>query len=292
MSILNPPATTNAPGLTIPTLGSSISQGSVSSLTPLSAVPGPAGPSLRAIDPNDYLAMNSTLQALSASVAQQIQDGNRGNNPYGVTRRPWVFATFDDIRKAGISPNDAASGNLFGPNSIMWAANPKSVTWQISQRGSESKNKSGTVLHVYRDRIRQSDYDDPKLNIQFQSGSILPQLNNATNPSTKPGDTPPDGISYGLNNFYQFLQLVDQPKISSTGDANVIHILYRSRIFPSIVITGFFDPQVVVQFTDDSQNPAQINGWSANFTVYSTTPKLKKFSDLLSMFTKEGLTGF
>jgi len=224
--------------------------------------------------------------AAARELEQAAQQGP-GNNIYGVSRLPWIFTTFDDVRKAGglsgLNPNSK------GSNAIFWAANPKSVSWQIGQRGSEEKNKSGTVLHVWRDRKRGTDYDDPKLTFNFQTGNIMPQAQDAASPLIPPL---PTQISSGLNNFYQFLQLVDAAKISKTGQPNLIHILYRSRIFPSMVLTGFFDPNMVVQFQDDSQNPFTVTGWSATFTVYSTTPRLNNFKELTRQFEQEGFAGF
>lgn len=232
-------------------------------------------------------------EKLAAALQKQATlTQNPANNPYGVERLPWIFATAEALRGVKINEVYKASDFYSQPDkSIIWTANPRSVTWQINQRGSEAKNKSGTVLHVYHDRLRKTDYDDPKLNLSFQSGSILPSAKNATNPQGAASKDKSE-ISGGLTNFYQFLSLVDQPKIASDGSANLIHILYRSRIFPSMVITGFFDPQVVVQFTDDSQNPNQINSWTANFTVYSTTPAIYDFSELVKRFEAEGIKGF
>jgi hypothetical protein len=303
MALTNPFEPAKNP-LSVPLdLGASVSQAKVADASGLS-FPVNTTPLTLLNDPSGFTAAAQNVAALKSSVASDIAQGLGAlYNIYGVRREPWVFATFQAIMagtggKAAASVSGAASssgseetgGIVSGP--LFWTANPKSVTWQISQRGTEAKNKSGTVLHIYRDRLRKSDYDDPKLNIQFQSGSILPQASLANSASKPASATPPTQIASGLNDFYAFLQLVDQPKITPGGDANVIHILYRSRIFPSIVITGFFDPQVVVQFTDDSQNPNMISSWSANFTVYSTTPRLKSFSQLTAMFTAEGLEGF
>ncbi len=210
--------------------------------------------------------------------------GNSGTDlsPYGLNREPWVFATFESITNAGAGSDISApqfSNRTDGYNTkadtIFWVASPRSVSWQIGQRAVEDKNKSGTVLHVWRDRSRKTDYDDPKIIMQFQSGNIGPRGERAV-----PG---------GLTNFYQFLSLVDQPKIASTGEPNLIHILYRSRIFPAMVITGFFDPQMVVQFVDDSANPWQVNAWQASFTVYNTTPRLNSFTELTQRFEADGL---
>ena len=215
------------------------------------------------------------IQTFIAQSKQAQKNPATALNVYGVEREPWIFTTHDAITQSAslsLGPEPTGGYNVsYDP--LYWVANPKSITWNISQRASEDKNKSGTVLHVWRDRTRGTDYDDPKINMQFQSGSIMPLLNNGT--ST---------IAPGLNNFYQFLQLVDQSKISVNGEPNTIHILYRSNIFPSMVIEGMFDPQMIVQFTDNSENPWKIESWSANFTIYSTIPKFRSFSDLKQMF--------
>jgi hypothetical protein len=203
-----------------------------------------------------------------------------GANPYGVQREPWVFAVFKDV----------VNGNLTEQtkNALVWYANPKMVTWNISQRASEVKTKGGTVLHAWRDRERRSDFDDPKITITFQSGNIMPAYNNGVNPFGNLG-APDAAVSQGLNNFYQFMELVDQSKISN-GQANTVHILYRSRIFPSMLLTGFFDPQSVVSFTDDSSNPFQINSWSSTFTIYNSTPRINRWQDLKKAFEAEFAT--
>lgn len=243
---------------------------------PASPIPQPG---TLAAGTNNFFNAGLTQAQIETFVAQsqQAQQGQATNlNAYGIEREPWIFTTFAAIT-ATAQQTGGTGGGLGGYNTnfdpIYWTASPKQVTWNVSQRASEDKNKSGTVLHVWRDRTRGTDYDDPKINIQFQSSSIMPTLNQGTT-----------NIAPGLNNFYQFLELVDQSKISVNGEPNTIHILYRSNIFPSMVITGLFDPQMVVQFTDNSDNPWKVESWSANFTIYSTIPKFRSFSDLKQMF--------
>lgn len=221
------------------------------------------------------------IESFIAQTEAKRQQTVTALSQYGINRLPWIFTTFDTISRLGTNLLNL-DANRDGYNTeadpLFWVANPKSVSWQISQRASEEKNKSGTVLHVWRDRTRGTDYDDPKITIQFQSGSIHPIV-------TQLGQE----IAPGLNNFYQFLELVDKSKISQNGEPNVIHILYRSTIFPSMVITGMFDPQMVVQFTDDAENPYKVSGWSATFTIYDTIPKLKSFDELRAAFERERL---
>lgn len=208
-----------------------------------------------------------------------------GANPYGVIRKPWIFSTFADITNQTTVQSLASSNQGLPPNTIVWYANPKSVDWSISQRGMESKTKSGTVLHIWRDRLRKTDYEDPKIVMTFQSGSIIPGYTNATDSNILAG-APDAPLSQGLNNFYQFLQLIDASKIKN-GQANLIHILYNSRIFPSMVISGFFDPQSVIKFTDNADQPFTITGWSSTFTIYRTVPAYNKWSELARQFQAE-----
>lgn len=232
----------------------------------------------------DQLQRNQqgALQDISRNTSLSVPQP--GANPYGVPRSPWIFATFDGLTAAQSA--DALKANQGLPaNTVVWYANPKSVDWTINQRGMEAKTKSGTVLHIWRDRLRKTDYDDPKITMTFQSGSILPGFSNGLNPSTMAG-RPDLSLSPGLNNFYQFLQLVDASKIKN-GQANLIHILYRSRIFPSMVMAGFFDPQSVVKFTDSTDNPFQINSWSATFTIYKTIPRYNNWAELSQQFQAE-----
>lgn len=257
---------------------SSFLSGNSLSKTQQASDTGRSYPTIPAPGPDNasFFNANLTQAQIESFAAQSIQTQQQASttlSPYGINREPWIFTTFSSITDsaaAGLNP----SGYNTDGNTIYWAASPKQVTWQVNQRAAEEKNKSGTVLHVWRDRSRGTDYDDPKIQITFQSGSILPTLS----PS---GQT----IAPGLNNFYQFLELVDQSKIAANGEPNVIHILYRSAIFPAMVITGMFDPQMVVQFTDNSDNPWKVDSWTANFTIYSTSPKLRSFSELRDRFS-------
>jgi hypothetical protein len=278
-----------------------ISQGKVSEISSFFGLSNPEKPRIVNVGQSQFEAIAESLEAKTARKNLMDEASNGTRSPYYVRREPWIFATFEDITNyGGINFFNATADQIttinaskaLGEKSIVWSTNPKSVQWSISQRGSEAKNKSGSVLHVYRDSYRNSDYDDPKLTFQFQTGSILPTVDDVSNPDKLWKDRTADQlkIAPGLSDFYKFLQLVDQPKLTAKGEANVIHILYRSRIFPAITLTGFFDPQVTVQFLDDSSNPNTVNSWSANFTVYSMTPQLNanSFATLLNAFNANG----
>lgn len=235
----------------------------------------------------------ANIEGLAAGTVPPVAPAVAGSNPYGVPRQPWIFATFDNLvgtnLQNGINAQEELQTDNKGSNQnskqIIWYANPKSVDWVMSQRGTESKTKSGTVLHIWRDRLRRTDYDDPKITMTFQTGSIIPGFSNALSPSTLKG-VPDQELPPGLNDFYKFLELVDASKIKN-GQANLIHILYRSRIFPSMVLAGFFEPQSVVKFSDSSDNPFQVNSWSATFTIYKTVPRLNSWQELANQFKQE-----
>jgi predicted 3-demethylubiquinone-9 3-methyltransferase (glyoxalase superfamily) len=253
-------------------------------------------------NPNYFKQMATDQIQKYLTQGQQYTVKAQQNSIYGVNRLPWVFAVFEDVQSQSLESAAASAttttakgsststlANTFikatsTQNALVWTANPKSVSWQVNQRGSEIKNKSGTILHIWRDRTRKSDYDDPKLTFQFQTGNIMP--------NSGASGQEPLGISSGLANFYQFLGLVDRSKLTKNGKANLVHILYRSNIFPSLILTGFFDPQAVVQFSDDSQNPFNVMGWQAGFTVYSTIPKINNPALLQAMFQNNGISAF
>jgi hypothetical protein len=280
-------------------ISKSIAQGRVSSEASISPLPNrffQVVPGAEFFNP-----ANTLIQRAQAQTLLRSSTTNTGGNIYGVVRKPWVFATFEDLTTNQPSTT-ASQGKPTGGSSIIWVTNPKSVSWSANQRASETKNKSGTVLHVWRDRTRGTDYDDPKLTFEFQSGNILPQSADATKVGSGTKRTRVDGSnvlgpsgrpqvptqpSSGLLNFYQFLKLVDQQKLAKNGQANLIHILYSSYIFPSVVLSGFFDPQAVLSFTDDSNSPFQVTGWRATFTVYQSTPSIYNYESLIGQWQSE-----
>jgi hypothetical protein len=158
---------------------------------------------------------------------------------------------------------------------LLWSVNPGSVTWNLQQRISEQKNRMGTVQHVWKDNYRNTYFDEPILDISFQSGSIFPVKN--VNGVFE--------ISSGLSNFYKFLQLLDEDKIDNYGRANMVHIMYSSSIFPSMTLSGSFTSEGT-SWTDTGEDPFNISDWRSRFIVKSTSPKINRdgYSLLVSSF--------
>ncbi len=150
---------------------------------------------------------------------------------------------------------------------IKFRINPSDVSWSMAQRSQEQKTKAGTVLHVWNDRDRQSYFDEPVITLNLQTGNILPVQS-----IVEPGFSPPS-VPEGLCNFYEFMALVDEVKVLDDGRANLVYIDYNSLVFPRIRLWGFFTPNGI-SFSDRADNHAQVNDWTASFTVYKSQPKL------------------
>lgn len=255
-------------------------------------------------------------------------------------RQPWVLTCQKWIEEARY---------------IIAAVNPKDVSWRMPQRSAVQKTRVGEILHIWKDKFRDTFYDEPQLTITFQSGNIMPirqkpyvtssakqtlgridsnpasglqrditsavssaggdqlindvagaaeTLNNRT--GTRRGSTAPQfegntvtrpkrendpeetvQVPPGLNNFYEFVQLVDEQKILDNGEVNFVYIIYNSRIFPSITLAGLFTPEGV-SWTDSSDDPNQVNSWTSNFTVYDSFPKLNDLNALTRFFQTAG----
>lgn len=186
-------------------------------------------------------------------------DKGRKAQLYDVDRTPWTMTTTEWLQQ---SP----------PRALVWEANPMDVTWSMPQRSMHTKNLYGTVLHVWPNTQRNTFYDEFRLHMNFQSGSIMPVF--IPDGSGGLGTWEPSG---GLANFYDFMNLVDAPKLTQGSDsspprANLVIIQYNSALFPELTLTGMFDSNGI-SFTDSSQEPNQVVGWSADFIVYDSMPR-------------------
>jgi hypothetical protein len=185
--------------------------------------------------------------------------GNPRHEQNGVKHQPWIMSTTEWLLQ---NP----------PKGLVWFANPSDVTWSMPQRAIHSKTLVGTVLHVWPNNNRGTFFDEFKLTFTLQAGNMMPVRAN-------------DGkwqASGGIVNFYDFMQLVDAPKLT-VGSAtqpprtNLVSIQYHSNLFPSLTLMGMFDP-AGIRFTDSSASPSTVTGWTVDFVVYDTVPKLSTFS--------------
>lgn len=212
------------------------------------------------------------------------------------------------------------------PRYLIAAVNPSEIQWQLPQRAVAQKTRVGEIVHYWRDRFRNTFYDEPVLSMTFQSGNIMPMRTKplvvtgverfgteneevTINFGTRvrdaegrsrvfttsagvlqrgpdPSETKPE-VPPGLRNFYDFIELVDTQKILDNGDVNLVYIVYNSRILPNMTLAGLFTP-AGISWTDSSTDPNQINSWQASFTVYDSFPRISDKAGLISMFEQAG----
>jgi hypothetical protein len=150
----------------------------------------------------------------------------------------------------------------------------------MPRRETMVKTKAGLVRNVWRNRFRRSAYDEFTINITFQSGNIIPG---------QPYDPSEDGdsrlavpsVPSGLSNFYQFMEMLDQPELLGTTENRHI-IYYRSRIFPQMYMEGYFSPEPM-NFTDSAVNGNMVQ-WTHTFNVYRTSPRINSAEDMSRVY--------
>ncbi len=203
----------------------------------------------------------------------------------------------------------------------LWV-NPSEFSWTMARRETVTKTAAGAVRNTWRNRFRNTYYDEPMLNITFQTGNIMPYANlkpeifgkrsvsrnddfnsatgtlntrfkNTRTPSTSSEllsviNAPP--VPPGLQNFYDFIELIDQPLLLGTGENR--HVLfYRTQVFPRMRIEGYFTPEGL-SFSETVDNANRLT-WTSQFQVYDTSPKIWSASDLkLSYSSTARANGF
>lgn len=207
-------------------------------------------------------------------VAQANFDVNYRASQNGVQRTPWIMSTTE-----WLLPRPPRA-----PKALLWAANPSDITWTMAQRAVHVKNLYGTVMHVWPDTRRGTFFDEFRLSLNFQSGNIMPVYlgNRGAASETQASNWQ---LAPGLVNFYDFMQLVDAPKlttpINGVSRANLVSLQYSSNLFPKLTLLGMFDASGI-RFTDTSSTPNQVASWTAEFIVYQTIPSLTDNTGVLN----------
>lgn len=155
--------------------------------------------------------------------------------------------------------------------------NPLECTWQVGLRSAFDKTSGGAIHHEIQQLNRSPSanftrFDLPTLNISFQAGiTTLGGYNHIDNGNL------PNVIPHGLVNFYDFLDLLDQPNTTEDGLPNYVNIMHVSPMHGSrgIWLWGFFTEDGV-SWKDSADNPNTINNWTASFLVCSSNPPLNK----------------
>lgn len=161
--------------------------------------------------------------------------------------------------------------------------NPSECQWSINYRTSIEQIQGGVVHHEWWSTGGWSGQTSDKvkqviLNLTFQSGNIIPKGYTDTSEGQVSEDIP-----VGLGNFYDFLEILNQPAEQKDGSPNYVHIIYTSPIFARFNLKGFFSSEGV-QWSDQAESPSMINNWGASFVVFGSHPAINDANQLRQQF--------
>lgn len=159
-------------------------------------------------------------------------------------------------------------------------AGPSNAQWTLPIRAQDEENKAGHARYAQARYSRHGAHgsatpvylDFPRVSFSFQAGNIMPM----------PGFLNSSDVSYGLQDFYNFFELLNQPPLIPTGEKegkhNYVWIFYTSLQFPQLTLKGYFEPEGVT-WTDSAEAPTTLE-WEASFLVHEMTPNLWEVSEL------------
>ena len=211
-----------------------------------------------------------TLENLANANQMEAADLGRA---FAFERTPTVITT-----RAWISQNKY----------IKCWCNPSEANWSMSRRESMQKTAAGIVRNTWRNRSRNTYYDNFPVAFTFQAGNIMPSapynfrdagfglLARAQLAAQAPLVPP------GLSDFHKFLELTDEPALGGSWP-NYHIIVYNSRVFPQLWMEGWFQPDGP-NFTDSSQNGNTVT-WTHTFMVVKTIPQLTKSSLMSGLYS-------
>ena len=163
--------------------------------------------------------------------------------------------------------------------------NPSDAQWSMPRRGTVQKTAAGVVRNTWYNRFRGTYFDEFTINLTFQTGNIMPSSayagKNFASYQDRVSAQQQPKIPPGLGNFYEFLNLLDQPKLLSAYENRRV-IIMHTRVFPVLRLEGFFteDP---VTFSESDRN-ANMLTWTATFQVYATYPKITNASQMYQVY--------
>lgn len=206
------------------------------------------------------------LNTLPEELKKIIKAGNSAKDIYSsrntaITRNPCVITTVQSI-------ND--------PDRILqcWV-NPSEAGWTASQRGTIQPVRGGAIRYLWYNRKHKTFFGEPKISFSFQSGNIHPnQRENYQGYKIVPS---------GLDNFYLFLDLMDE-KPRTTDNAENYHLVFHnSLVFPAILLKGWFDPSSGVSFTESAEGSYEVK-WTATMEIIETVPHINNVEDLRNIY--------
>ncbi len=213
------------------------------------------------------------------TVRSQAIDAMRMRGPYGGSlggdERVGFVLTSEIWRKEG-----KAIALHAGPNAVNWSV-PMRAGSEATKSGhvrfAQARTKAATGSHGQTSASNTATYfDNPKMSLEFQTGNIMPiplLLNEVQ-------------IPHGLDDFYLFMKLLNQPPLVPDGDDegkhNYVWIFYTSLQFPNLVLRGYFDEQGV-SWDDTADQPTHFT-WRCDFTPHEMAPDLWQRDELVEAY--------
>jgi hypothetical protein len=223
------------------------------------------------------LAINPLGQFVDQSILDKVNNTNTSIDPASglltpaATRQQSNATDVQTVNRSHFfrSPftMDCVSWRLEKRKSIIFRCNPNKVDYEWPIRGATQNVKSGKVFYFWRNKDKRSHFDLPAVTFGFQSGNIVVLSDNFD-----PNESPKLYVPEGLDNFHQFMSIVDEKKMLSDGTPNFITITHHSAIFPNLSLTGFFDPSSPITVSESVEEPSLIT-WSGKFLVHTSEPR-------------------
>jgi hypothetical protein len=159
-------------------------------------------------------------------------------------------------------------------------AGPASASWSLALRAQNEENKAGHARYAQARHAGHGNHDDPsltyfdlpKVQFQFQAGNILPipEFQNEVS------------LAYGLQDFYKFFELLNQPPLIPAGQYEGKHnytwVFYTSLHFPQVTLKGYFDPEGLT-WEDNAEAPTTLT-WNASFLAHEMSPAPWEYDEL------------
>jgi len=218
------------------------------------------------------------------------------SNDTRASRTPWILTTTkrEGSFRKNSEDKESANVNRYN-NSIIFYCNPGEYQFSIDFRQNEVITKNGTVTHNWRNpRPPHSMFHFPVFTVTFQAGNILPKIKQSYIKRIRElrdiREKSPDarffefetrikfediaGVPEGLENFYQFLDIIDEDKIGTDGGlsyTNYATLYMNTLVFPSLVLKGFFTNNI--QWNENAETPSDFF-WQGTMTIHETVPKI------------------
>ena len=205
---------------------------------------------------------------------------NRGNaNPetefrYGDTvhRTAWTITTERRRKMRAANPSD----DRYAP--LVFRVNPASYQFDNPFRQNVAQAKGGPVVHTFRDvHHNYSNLGYPTINIEMSSGSLMPR---ATVFGKEAAESQHWNMSPNVANFYRWLEIIQEDTVynaSTTGtpdiQPNYQIINMQTLLFPNITLYGYFVQNA--NWSEQAENPAEVQNWQVQFLIHKTFPTLK-----------------